>query len=709
MPSKELVPRPAVQPPAAIPAPPWEQPKRRGESGARLTVRMLKRNGHLTVPLAVPVALWLAGLACWSFGWKWYVLIAGIVGAGAVWFFSAAKWDRPAEQAYARLSAACAMAWLFAAACIGPARGGTAGITLASVLAVLCTAWGWLWWKHHRPRGRRKRENLIGKWDAWWQSHAWAWNLGGSAIVEVWLMGVTTKVEVAGIAGRHSIQHVRQVLHLIESGLDGHVDVGMIRCETVPRKPSHFYLYFKQANPLEQVVEYDPALAPQSVHDMAPLGLTETGSWKTVTLRCNSFIIGTTRSGKTNYLLMRLACLTGCPDDRPVLIALKGGRSARPVLEAGAAEYVITNVDESRMYLLMLTAEIDARGKYAYTGDDQLYATEEIPAIHTLIDETHGLTSVTNGDADCSRYVATGTSQGSAVECYYDIDTQYGSLEESVRTEQTRGNLKLRVVFRVEMAEHGQFAIPDWAKLDASKLEELGTCYVKFGKHSSAEQVRTPHMPHDLLKRVAAQNAALLGPRPPLRLYCGSQMSPAGVTWQQWWDTRWLRLDEAFRAISPQYQTAVAGHPRDAAQVLAHAAEAAGPPPSAGPGAGDARSAAARIGAELDAARVPDGWTPPEVSLAPVIARKKAAFAGALAGASERGGISPAQLTAESGMSRSWTQQMLRQLGENDAVTQLSRGLYVPAAGTDIGAAIRKVQAGHDELLAEARQKIHAA
>ena len=68
MASTDLVPRPAVQPPALAAAPPFEQPKRTTESGARLLARAVKRNRHITVPLAVPVVYWKARKALSSVG-----------------------------------------------------------------------------------------------------------------------------------------------------------------------------------------------------------------------------------------------------------------------------------------------------------------------------------------------------------------------------------------------------------------------------------------------------------------------------------------------------------------------------------------------------------------------------------------------------------------------------------------------------------------
>jgi len=696
------VPRPYV-PPAPAGSPPWEAGLRPSGSAIIAAGRSLARNRHVSVPIGVPPVLWLAGETSFALHAAPYIATASAVAAAGLWYFAPHRWDRPPELLYARLSAVAAASWVTAAAFTGPAAG-LPGIILGSALAPLSTAWGVLWWRHKRPRGRRRREALIGKWDAWWQSHCWSWNLGGSRVVDAKASGVTVALEVAGLPGRHALSHVQQVVPLIESALDGMVDVGRVSCETVKGKPSHFRLRFKRENPLAAVVQWDPDIAPRSVHDLAPLGVTETGLWRMGSLRCNSFIIGTTRSGKTNHLLARIASLSGCPDDRQVLIALKGGRSARPVLEAGSAEHVITTVDEARMFLLMTTREIDARGAGAYDGDDQLKATTGLPAWHVEIDETHGLTSVTNGDAECARYLATLASQGSAVEIYTDIDTQYGSLEESVRTEQTRGNLRLRFVYRVESASHGQFAFDDWSRYDASRLEELGTFLMKDGPETTAEQVRAPHMPHELLKRICEQNAALIGPRDPVRLFCGAEMSPLGVTWQEWWDTRWLRLDPRFREFSPQYQAAV----RQFGVTAAAAAAASESSPAPSPAGSGARAVADRIEADLDAmyGEVPEGWTPPPADLRPVLERQRDMFATALAGAA--GGISPAQLKAESGMSTSWIHPMLAALIEHGAVTQLSRGRYAPLPGTSVTEAMEAITRERDALFRDAR-KVNAA
>ena len=268
--------------------------------------------------------------------------------------------------------------------------------------------------------------------------------------------------------------------------------------------------------------------------------------------------------------------------------------------------------------------------------------------------------------------------------------------------------------YRVAEARHGAYVIPEYDKLDASKLEEKGTCYIKDGPKALAEQIRAPNMPHPLLKKIAAQNA-----RPwtalPLRLYCGNEIAYGDVTWQQWWDSRWGRLDPAFHEISPQYQEwAAMNAARSPAEAFAagqeiRAAVEEAVIPAAVPGEGDARSAAARIADELERAHrgVAPDVIPPRVNLGPVIVAKKEAFATALESA--RGnGISPAQLMQESGMGRAWVFQTLKVLAEMGTITQLGRGRYVKAPGEDVGQALETIKAGNDRLYREARETVDA-
>lgn len=719
MPGKDLVPLApaAVMPPgqpSAAGGVPWpEQSARQSEAAIVTIARFVKRHNHVTVPLGILPAMWLAGAAAHQAHVFRYVAFCGLVLAVCVWFFAPHKWTdgkgepRAKEVWYARLSIVAGVAWLSAAAALGPLSGTVPAAVLASLLAAGCIAWGIPWFWHKRPRGMKRQQRLIAQCDAWWQSHCWNWNLAGSRATDAELSGVTLRIRLRGLPGRHTLQHFRQAIPFIESAAEGQADIGLVRIEPVKGKPCEVDLFLKQHNPLRDTVAYDPEIAPQSIHDPAPFGRKETADWKMVRYRANRFTIGMTRWGKSNDLLLGVANMSGCPDARFILVDLKGGRSSRPVLKSGAAEYVITEVDEARMYLRMVTAEAKAREMYAYDGNEQLHATTAVPALFTIVDETHGLTATEDGagDPECRRLVAVLASQGSGVEEYVWIYTQHGSLETSVGTEQIRGNLPWRTCYRVAEARHGAYCIEEYNRLDASKLEEKGTCYIKDGPEITPEQIRTPLMEHDLVARIAAQNAALLGPRQPLRLYCGDQIAyqteDGPVTWQQWWDARWLRLHKAFHADSPQYQAAAAAAgPQDSppsGQV---------PPPS--PGAAEAAATAARLTPGIVA---PDDFRPDPAlvkQLGKVLATQEDRFCDALEAATAGSPATPKGLESASGMGRSWVFDRLGALAEIGMVTQVSRGRYAVVPGSDVRAGLREIKDRNDRLAREARDLINA-
>lgn len=716
-PGKEVVKRPSHPP-----VPVERQRRRESEAIVPRSFRSARRNRHLTVPLAVPPACWTCALVMHSVPHGWGLTLVG-TGIAAAWTWGRApgRWDRNEkwwrdEVLYARASAAAAFGWLSLAAWLGPLDSDAGSIAFGSSLLALSAAWGFPWWRHKRPRGQRRRQKALARWDGWWQHYCASWGLSGSRVVEAAESGVTIRLRIQLWAGHQTVDDVKAVLRRVESALDGMVDHGMVRVAKVERKPSQAEIFIKREDPLEREVTWDQALAPRSVHEMALDGLTETGNWKHTSMRVNAWVLGKTRMGKSNHLLVRLAQLSGCADDRQVIIDLKGGRSARPALETGCAEYVITTVDEARMYLRMAIAEIKARAVHCYTGDEQLLATEEVPAVHTLIDETYGLTSAPAGDAECARHLATLASQGSGLEWYVEVYTQYGALEESVQTEQTRMNLALRVVYAVEAADHGSYAIADYANHDASRLRQKGVHLIKDGPEALTEQVRAPKMEHSLFREIASANVRRLGDRRPLRLYCGGEVAIPGdpeqgipdVTWQQWWDGRWGRLDPRFGPFSPQYQEQADGQ----------AGAAGAPPRPAAPAARavtpEAAEVAAGIAAEADAYEdAPDGPLPKgSPRLADVLAAQREALCDALMAAP--GGISPAQLAAECGMSESTVYVKLGRLTAAGALTKVQRGLWAAVPGKDVHAALDAVEARDAALKTEARavarrSRIHAA
>jgi hypothetical protein len=234
---------------------------------------------------------------------------------------------------------------------------------------------------------------------------------------------------------------------------------------------------------------------------------------------------------------------------------------------------------------------------------------------------------------------------------------------------------------------------------------------MKYDDDMAPEQIRAPHMPHALLTRVAEQNVNLMGPRPPLRLFCGGQVAyqtdDGPVTWQQYWDTRWLRLHPAFHADSPQYQATAAAYP-DAQEVITAGAAGPGwqrPTPGVSPATADAARTADRIAP--DTAGVPDDFRPDPAlvkQLPQVMASQEDRFCDEVGAATQDSPVTPKDLTAVSGMGRSWVFDRLGALAEIGMVTQVSRGRYAVVPGSDIRAGMREIKSRNDRLAREAAE-----
>jgi len=634
----------------------------------------LWRHRHWTVPAAMLTAMPVAGevamLTGTRFGGVHSAVIAGAgVGSLAMWLAAPHKWDRRAERIYAGASVTLAGTWLSVATWTGDS-----GPMLIAGSAITMT-WGVCWFVHKRPR-RKKAEGLaVQQWDAWWQNYAPGWNLAGSKIAGVASRGVTVTLTVQLWAGRQSHQSIAPVVHLIESACRDFIGAGMIRAEPNKANGSQVFLHLKRSDPLAKVITWDPAMLPDSARGEMVLGVSESGKLVKAPMCVNSFINGATREGKSNELSVMLAAKTAVPDALVWLIDRKGGRAARPWMEA--VDWVATTIEEARLMLACAAAEIEARGLEAYDGNEQLEPTAEVPAIFIVIDEANAVTSVTRGDSRCAADLAAIASMGSAVCFHADVLTQYGALDESVRTEQTRSNLSLRLCFRVENAAHGAFALGDTTRRDASKLRGKGTFLWKLGRLMPEEQARGPHMPHDLVREIAKRNGAM--PRQPLRLFATQH--------QAIYDARWSRLPEPLRHLAPQY---VPG------SSVTDVTEVTATPP-----ADEAFATAVRIEAEI--AHVPDiplSSLPhvPDFAVRDSVARGQDRFVAALQRAPEAG-ISPKQLMDASGMSRSWIMSRLASLTSIRAAEKVQDGLYRAVPGRDVAEALDEIKAANGRLL----------
>jgi hypothetical protein len=684
-----------IEPRRNLPVPVPGIPARKRESEA-LPAKMLRgaqRNKAVSVPLSVPLPVWTAAEIMHAYGMGAEVAAAGGIGTLAVWLFAPHKWDRAAEVWYARASAAVLAAWETATVFAGPLSAPAAGS-----LAVLCAAWGVPWYRHYRVRGRKRREEFQRQWRAFWDGHALAW-ANGSRAIDVEGTPAQVQIRVQLVGGRQSLETIRGNVALIESAVP--TGRGGVRVAEVEGNASQADVIITFANPLKGIVEWDPALAPSSIHQPAFRGMSETGARVMVPQRKSAFINGRSRSGKSNYEQLRVAELSGCADGRAIVIDLKQ-RNARPLLKSGAVDWVITDPEEAGHALRMLRAEIAARSREWDTGEEQALADEHTPGLFLLIDETNPLTSESAGPGGAARARDLGViaSQGMGVEVYTDVSTQYGALAESVQTEQTRSALELRVCFAVEHPDHGVFALGPGGG-DASKLKEKGEHLMKLGPKARMDKIRAANMPHALLEQVIADNGRRVRKRR-VTLFCGNEPSGIGsLTWQEWYDRRHLRIHPKLREISPQYAAALeefgepaaapAPAPGDTPLVRRHLAPLA---PAAAEDSGAAVSA--RIAADTAG---PDLASSPEAMTlgTEMYARSEEQFFDLIASAPPQG-IRTADLIGRSGVSNGQAYKILDRLAERGAVTRPQRGLVAPVPGRDAAAEYAAVRAGNDAL-----------
>jgi hypothetical protein len=634
----------------------------------------LWRNRHWTVPAAMLPATAIAGEVAKLTGAHFAGVHSGVIaGAGvgsvAMWLAAPHKWDRWPERVYAGASVTLAGTWLSVATWTGDS---TPMLIAGSAVTVM---WGICWFAHKRPRRKKAEVLAVAQWNDWWQHYAPGWSLSGSKIVAVTSRGVTVTLTVQLWAGRQSHQSITPVVHLIESACRDFIGAGMIRTEPNKANGSQVFLHLKRSDPLAKVITFDPVMLPESASGSITEGVSESGKLIRTPMCVNSFTNGATRTGKSNQLSVRLAAKTAVPDARVWLIDRKGGRAARPWMEA--IDWVATTIEEARLMLACAAAEVEARALHAYDGNEQLVPTVEVPAIFVVVDEANAVTSVTRGDSRCAADLAAISSMGSGVCIHDDVVTQYGALDESVRTEQTRSNLPLRLCFRTETSAHGVFALGDKTRADTSRLRGKGSFYWKLGPDAPEEQARGFHMPHDLVREIAKRHGAM--PRKPLVLFASQH--------QAIYDARWQRLPEPLRHLAPQY---VPGSSvTDVTEV------------NTAPPADEAFATAVRIEAEI--AHVPDvplASLPhvPDFAVRDSVTRGRDRFAAALQRAPEAG-ISPKQLMDASGMSRSWIMSNLAALTSNSAAEKVQDGRYRAVPGRDILAALDEIKAANGRLL----------
>ncbi|HEY9371017.1 hypothetical protein [Streptomyces sp.] len=626
--------------------------------------RWLHRNRLWLIPLSVPPGLSVMAQKAHTGSWWWWFIPAVLLVSSAIVMGAPDRWDRVSEVRFARATAVGIASWLIAGTLWGAWNA-----FMTYTLGGLWTLWTGIWWWHKRPR---KQDKALAEWDLQWQMIIHRMRpkpLTNSHVIDVDLSDENVDALLVQLdRGRQDIGDLRAAGNSILSAWE---------CpeETTFRVSKHgggnrnlAWFRIQHANPLAERREWDEDLAPRSFLDEFVVGFTPEGALiKTLMRKAHWFIIGMTQWGKSSWLGQLMAQLGACDDTIIWFIDLKGGGTVAPWRRI--VDWEATTQDEAEAMLSAAVRIIKARN--AVTDDHE--PSPEDPAIIIVVDEANEAWGQGTGT---SRLVSLGVSVaslGAGMSVHLVAATQIGGLS-SMGDERIRGNMGKSMAFRPEKDEHAQYALQDWAKLNASRLDEPGMFYFKDNEKDSVlgRGFWLSRPQRARLARMYADRRPVLPEA--LALHAGEAYL-----------TRHDRKAAA-RPSSPTVKEPTVSSPQE----MAAAIEAELP---AFVSVADMRA--------LDEARADEGLPPLSAERAHQNSQDR--FVEELL----RGPRSPKELAAASGMSVSWVRHILPRLADYGAVKQEGpRQPYEAVPGMDLHEALEEIRSDRRKLEAQAREMV---
>jgi hypothetical protein len=152
----------------------------------------------------------------------------------------------------------------------------------------------------------------------------------------------------------------------------------------------------RERDGLAESVTLTPDLRARTVNEPFVMGRQEDGSWLKLLFReTHALVVGTTGSGKSNWINVLIAQLASCNDTVIWMIDMKQGRAAKPWFQAwedGRAaappiDWVATTREEA--WLMMEAVLVAARTRSASgIGGNKIIPSPSLPQICLIVDET---------------------------------------------------------------------------------------------------------------------------------------------------------------------------------------------------------------------------------------------------------------------------------------------------------------------------------
>jgi hypothetical protein len=152
----------------------------------------------------------------------------------------------------------------------------------------------------------------------------------------------------------------------------------------------------RERDGLAEVALLTPDLRARTVNDPFIMGRQEDGSWLKMLFReMHALVVGTTGSGKSNWINVLIAQLASCNDTVIWMIDMKQGRAGRPWFQAWedgraaapAIDWIATTREEAWLMMEAVLMAAQIRSKSGI-GGNKIIPNASLPQICLIVDET---------------------------------------------------------------------------------------------------------------------------------------------------------------------------------------------------------------------------------------------------------------------------------------------------------------------------------
>ena len=253
---------------------------------------------------------------------------------------------------------------------------------------------------------------------------------------------------------------------------------------------SEVTMKLRERDVFAEVARLRPEMHATTINEPFAIGIQEDGTLLHVLIReLHMFLCGTTGAGKSNLINVILAQLNYCPDTLIWVIDMKGGRTARPWLQAwveGKAnapgiDWVATTREEAALMIRAFETAIDTRANSGI-GGPKITPSSGMPQVILICDEMADLFGASSGTrrelgdsattnqqfiATAERAVRKGRSE--AVTSIWA--TQRGTVD-TAGSGTLKSLLKLRLALGASSENELRYVIPD-ARMSVKSLGRM--------------------------------------------------------------------------------------------------------------------------------------------------------------------------------------------------------------------------------------------